>query len=157
MKIDCTWKVFEDNTIWGKFIQSSKQFQDGRTLEKGQKNDIFYPWRLSNTHRRMAKAPFHFWNPHGSASCTLAQVLMCPTLFCGQIALLTCFPSWIGGQSQPSFHILTLEIKMPNRDPCALLYSFRKLVVQGKSQAFGASWQRFSLLLFSRVCFSFRL
>jgi len=41
MKISDYYKVFEGNTSWGKFIPSSKTFQDGRTLKKGTKTTKF--------------------------------------------------------------------------------------------------------------------
>jgi len=47
MKINGSYKVFEDNTSWKKFISSSKAFQDGRTLKKGrkqQKSHWSYCW-----------------------------------------------------------------------------------------------------------------
>jgi len=41
LKINGSWKIFEDNTSNGEFIPSSKAFQDARTLKKGTKTGKF--------------------------------------------------------------------------------------------------------------------
>jgi hypothetical protein len=50
MKINYYSKVFKDNTSWEKFIPSSKEFQEGITLEKVTKTTKFAFELLAHAH-----------------------------------------------------------------------------------------------------------